>query len=689
MSIKRPLLFSAALALSLLANSAYAGLWTLNLGLAECGHSSHLRALYRQGAKKPVPPIPPKLAASEDTDVQHCFLDIDVSLSAKTINGSNTMTIKSNVDNLTTFDFRLINNYAISSITVDGVGNSFTRLDANTVRLTIGSRVVNTGDIFTVKVNYGGTAPSGSGFGSIVFGTRSSGAQYVSTLSEPWHSHEWWPVKDDNGDKATFDIWVTVPSPQVVAANGVRQGIDSMPGSKLRYRYSTNYPMAPYLLCFAATNYNTWTNSYTHSGGTMPLEFFIYPENDTTGNRNAWNQTVQMLATYKPLFGLYPFANEKYGIYQFTFGGGMEHQTMTGQGTFNESVTAHELGHQWWGDMITCKTWHDIWLNEGFATYSEALWLENKPGSSGFAALKSAMQSRKPGSVNGSVYCFDISSESRIFSGDFTYRKGGWVLHMLRKVLGDTAFFNALAFYRSQYEYKSAITDDFIQAVETSSGRDLDWFFQPWVYQNGAVAYQYGTKLINADGDQFLLVKLVQNQSASYPTYTMPVDFRYTVNSTVFTKSLWNTARTQWYVIPVTGAASAMSVDPDGWILTTSTGTTTYTEGPPTVIGGSIDSSPDTIRITIRFHKGVVVDRPNFKVIVNGSDEQFKLKYDATGYGAYLYVPHTGSANVQVTVYDTVLAADNGMALDGEFGSSYPTGDGLPGGSTVLNFSIP
>lgn len=684
MSMKRPFLFGALIALSLASTIAHAT-WDFGF-LSECAHSSSMRKLFRQGKGGK---IPPKLAASSDTDVQHCNLQIDVNPTTKFISGSNVMTIKSNVNGLTTFDFRLINNYTVNALLIDGVANSFTRLDVNTVRVTISSRVVNLGDVFQLQVDYSGTAPTASGFGSIVFGTRSTGAQYVFTLSEPWHAHEWWPVKDDNADKATFDFWVTVPNTLTVTSNGPRQGIDTVAGSKLRYRFKTDYPMAPYLLCFAATVYNSWTQTYTYSSGTMPVEFFIFPENDTTSNRNAWNLCVQMLATYQPIFGLYPFVNEKYGIYQFNFGGGMEHQTNTGQGTFSESVTAHELGHQWWGDMVTCKSWHDIWLNEGFATYTEALWLEKKPGSSGFAALKSAMQSRKPSAVNDSVYCYDISNENRIFSTNFTYRKGGWVLHMLRKILGDTAFFNALAHYRSKFEYDSAITDDFIAAVEESTGRDLDWFFQPWVYQPGAVAYQYGTKVVNVDGDQFLLVKLVQNQSASYPTYSMPVDFRYTVNSTVFTKPLWNTARNQWYIIPITGTPSAMSVDPDGWILTTSTGTTTYTEGPPTVIGASIDSSPDTIRISIRFHKGVVVDRPNFKVIVNGSDEQFKLKYDESGYGAYLYVPHSGSANVQVTVYDTIVAADNGMQLDGEFGGNYPSGDGLPGGSTVLNFNIP
>src|SRR5262249_15754047 len=150
----------------------------------------------------------------------------------------------------------------------------------------------------------------------------------------------------------------------------------------------TNYKTAPYLWFFSSTNYNQWSRTYTYQlpgggTGTMPVEFSIYPASDTAANRAAWEKVVDMLGVFSQLFGEYPFVGEKYGIYQFPFAGGMEHQTYTGQGTFVEYVTAHELGHQWWGDNVTCRTWNHIWLNEGFATYCEALWEEFKPGSTG------------------------------------------------------------------------------------------------------------------------------------------------------------------------------------------------------------------------------------------------------------------------------------------------------------------
>ncbi|MEK6701545.1 MAG: M1 family aminopeptidase, partial [Planctomycetota bacterium] len=348
--------------------------------------------------------------AMTDTDVLNNFVDFEIVPGPNTISGSNTMTVTSLVNGLSTFTFMLRSNFTITDIKLNGV-TTLTAVSTGSYGRQVTFPVpFNAGDTFTLKITYNGTAVS-RGFGSIEFQTQ-AGIPIVCSLSEPYYAGTWWPAKDgdfaaqgDNSDKATFDMWVTAPNNLVTASNGLLQGTDALAGNRKRYRWHTGYPTASYLACFSSTNYNTWTTTYNYplaGGGTgaMPVQFFIYPQSDSAGNRAAWEKVSAMMATFRPLFGEYPFVNEKYGIYQFVFGGGMEHQTMTGQGTFNEGVTAHELGHQWWGDNVTCRTWGDIWLNEGFATYAAVLWNEFKPTGSSSAA--SQMAGIRPSTTSGS-----------------------------------------------------------------------------------------------------------------------------------------------------------------------------------------------------------------------------------------------------------------------------------------------
>jgi aminopeptidase N len=180
----------------------------------------------------------------------------------------------------------------------------------------------------------------------------------VVTLSERWGAYTWWPVKEDNQDKAVADLLITVPSPLVVVSNGVLVGTDSLDTGRTLYHRRTSYATAPYLFCFSISNYATYTSAYVYDGGSMPVQFFLYPEDDAPTSRLNWSQRVRMLGLFGKLFGRYPFLSEKCGIFEAPFRGGMENQTIAGQGgayAFELSLTAHELSHQWWGDMIACS----------------------------------------------------------------------------------------------------------------------------------------------------------------------------------------------------------------------------------------------------------------------------------------------------------------------------------------------
>ncbi|MBX3357595.1 MAG: hypothetical protein KF745_04125 [Phycisphaeraceae bacterium] len=675
-----------------------------------CGKAAMLRARFLAGQSPSdedgvVPSSAPGLREPlEATDVLHNKIDIEIVTASPNIAGSNTFTVASRMNGLTEFTFRLRSNFTVSAATLNGTTPvPVTNLTTTSRKVTL-DRPYNSGEVFTLRIDYSGT-PVSRGFGSIEFTTQ-NGQPLVASLSEAYFAYTWWPCKDgdfgvagDNSDKSTFEIFITAPTAMRSVANGLLQGVDTLSGNRRRHRWATNYPMSTYLACFASTNYNTWTQMYTYplpGGGTgsMPVEFNIYPASDNSTNRAAWEKCVQMLDTYRPIFGLYPFINEKYGIYQFPFGGGMEHQTNTGQGTFDESVTAHELGHQWWGDNVTCRTWSDIWLNEGFATYSEALWAERKPGSSGLPALFAAMAARRPSQVNDSVYCYNTADMNRIFSSTFTYRKGAWVLHQLRHVVGDSVFFNILANYRAAYEGSAATTADFAAIASSTAGTDLSWFFDQWVMQIGAPAYNFGYQPVTIGGQPYARISLQQVQNASYPVFTMPIDIRVDEGAGSEQFTVWNDAPVQHFLLPLSAPATGIAFDENAWILSTANTQVPYVAGPPKVVavspalGSTLPGGTPVSQATIAFSDNVAIPAGSITLTGPAGAVPVSVSYSPATYVATLSFPALAPGAYTITVPDTITAGS--IALDGEVvaAAALPSGNGLPGGSLVATFAV-
>jgi hypothetical protein len=635
--------------------------------------------------------FPPLIQDPQLTDVQHYDLTIEVVPSSRTLMGSCLMTVKVVQPTLNAFRFRLRDNFLITGLRLDGRPISFVRESITTVRAEF-DRTYTQNEVFQLQVDYEGV-PVSRGFGSIEFTTRSSGAVIVATLSQPYYAYTWWPAKDENTDKATLTFTLITPRDMFAVANGILQSTEDLPNNRRRYRYQHNYQIVPYLVAFAATNYQNWSRSFTYNGQTMPVDFYIYPESNTASNRAAWELCIPMLRVFSDLYGIYPFIQERYGIYQFQFGGGMEHQTMSGQGGFGESLTAHELAHQWWGDMVTCATWNDIWLNEGFATYSEALWLEFRNGSSDPAALRTAMLNRRPSSLNGSVYRYDTSSVNAIFDSNFAYRKGGWVLHSLRWILGTERFFDLLARYRQRYAYSHATTADFQSVAEEVWGDTMNWFFQPWVYGTGAPSYNWGWTTTAVNGKNYLLMSIRQTQQSSYGLYTMPIGVRATVGNQSQDLRLWNSTQTQYYVIPVSGTVSNLAFDPDEWILKGSSTQESYRPGPPVIV--EMNPAPGMVG------SGVSQLDLYFQTPVQISPSQVQLTGAAQGTVSFNFAYDANARRVRLTLNEplkpdaytirvapSVTATNSGLALDGEYSGQLPTGDGVPGGEAVLPLRI-
>jgi aminopeptidase N len=415
---------------------------------------------------------------------------------------------------------------------------------------------------FAVTIFYQGH-PQGYGYGSFSFSSYNN-KPTVASLSEPFFARTWWPCKDHPTDKAdSVDTYVTIDDDLTVASNGSLVSIiDNGDGTKTTH-WHESYPIATYLASLAIADYYVYSDTLVYQGYTMPIEFFHYGEpGDGIRTNNA--RVREMLATFSDIFGTYPFIREKYGQAQFDFGGGMEHQTCTSLGSFGESVMAHELAHQWWGDMVTCGSWHEIWLNEGFASYCEALWAEHKGGS---AAYHNYMNSFEANWGAGDVlYVSDTTSIYKIFDVK-EYRKGAWVLHMLRYTVGDSAFFRILRKYGSApRQYGTALTADLQQIAEQQTGRNLSAFFHQWVYEGGRPDYEYA--FLPEATDTGVVTYFFLNQvQQGYKPFQTDVDVRFFFPETTITVRLVDTLTAQNFVLRFADIPDSCVIDPDNWIL--------------------------------------------------------------------------------------------------------------------------
>ena len=469
----------------------------------------------------------PMVNTQTNYDVKFYDISIRVDDTAEILYGAVKFVALATEDGVTDVQVDFYNNMTVDSIVEPSSGVlSYSRL-ANVVTVTL-DHAYNTGEQFEFTFYYHGH-PTEGGFQAFSFGTH-SGNKVISSLSEPYFARTWWPCKDRMDDKAdSFHIAITVDTAFYVASNGTLDSTIENGGNTHTVYYSVHYPMVTYLFSVAISKYIVWYDQWIYNNGndTMPIVNAVYPD-QYVYSLSKWNVTPQAISVFSNNYGLYPFVNEKYGQANFTWSGGMEHQTMTSMtGSsfgFSTPVVVHELSHQWWGDMITCKTWGDIWLNEGWASYSEALYYLETEGWQSYHNYMNGMDY----TGGGTIYIYDTTSVWNIF-GSIVYDKGAWVVHMLRGVLGDSLFFAGVdAYYHSQYQYRAATTEDFRDVFEATTGVDLHWFFDEWIYGEYRPNYRYSywTEPSDTNGyDVFLYVEQVQTTNPQ--VFKMPVDFYF------------------------------------------------------------------------------------------------------------------------------------------------------------------
>ncbi len=486
-------------------------------------------------------------------DVHHYDLNLTVNSSSKNLIGVVTTTAEVIGASLSTMELHLVAGMNVSAVTSGGMPSTFSR-SGDILTVSLGGTYV-TGETIEVGVSYNGN-PAGDAF---VWSSYNSAAM-TYTHSEPYGSRDWWPCKDLNTDKAdSVDLRVTVISSEVVASNGLLQS-DVVDGLWRTFHWKTNYPTATYLVSLAIYPYHQYSDWYTPLAGGDPMEvqFFTYLPPSTTIATN-YAETVLMIGAFADAYGEYPFVDEKYGHAQFTWGGGMEHQTLSSMGSSSPDLISHELAHQWWGDMVTCADFGHIWLNEGFATWSEAYWIEQKYG----ALYYHNNMSYGAYFGAGTVFVEDPLTET-IFDVNLSYNKGSWVVHMLRGALGEVDFFAGLELYRAQNQYGSATTEDLQAAMEVVSGRDLTAFFQQWVYGEYYPVYELSWAAGPGAGEVSVTLNQAQINTG---VFVMPVTLRITTDLGVVDVRVENDQLSQDFVIPVTGIVESVFVDPDNWIL--------------------------------------------------------------------------------------------------------------------------
>jgi len=488
----------------------------------------------------------------EQYDIHHYDLDLTLEPDSHSLTGTVAITAEVTGAVITNLELHLANNLTVSAATAGGGSTTWAHADGIvTVEL---DRTYSTGETVVVSVTYAGNPANGDHFGWSSYADE----HMIWTLSEPFGARSWWPCKDLTSDKAdSLDIRVTLPDQLIVASNGLLvSDVDN--GSTRSFHWRTGYPIATYLVSLSAYPYLTYSDWYDPliGGNPMEVQFFVFPDRYEYLQAN-YALTVPMITAFAEAFGEYPFVNEKYGHAEFWgAGAGMEHQTITSLGTWTEELISHELAHHWWGNMITCHDFGHIWLNEGFATWSEAYW-------QGVSAGPVAYQAYMNASVyfGGGTVFVENPLNDYIFDVDLSYNKGSWVVHMLRGVLGDPDFFAGLALYRSTYKYGTATTEQLHDAMESVSGKDLDVFFDQWIYNDFFPTYRYYW----CDLGGVLDLTIQQRQTSGL--FTMPITVRVTTSTGTTDIIVQNSLITETYQLAATDSVENVELDPDRWIL--------------------------------------------------------------------------------------------------------------------------
>jgi aminopeptidase N len=524
----------------------------------------------RTGAKTTV-----ASSAENDYDVRYVKLNLIMTNASTTLSGNavtNAVVVSSS---LPAYVFELKSPLIIDSVLLNGILCPITT--TGVIRTVTLPTPLTFGTLFTAQVFYHGTPTSGTPLAALGINSMSSptwGTRATFTLSESYHANEWWPCKQSLQDKIdSCDIWITVADSLKAGSNGILQAITPIDATHNRYEWKERYPIDYYLISAAVAPYVDYSY-YMHFSGSpdsMLVQNYVYSNPATLPYfKTIIDSTGPIIDYFSSLYGRYPFWQEKYGHCMARLSGGMEHQTMSTVGFFEGTLIAHELGHQWFGDNVTCATWADIFVNEGFASYSEYLFIDHFRNHTKALNDIQGRQANVKSQPAGSVFVDDTTNEARIFSSRLSYNKGACVLHTLRFIINnDSIFFLTCKNYQQQMKDSSATIVDYKNVVKGLTGTvvngiDIDTFFNQWLYLEGYPMYNI---VWNQSGDD-VYVKLIQTTSdPSVPVFKIPIELKLTSPTGDTIVRIINDQADQDFHFTWSKSMSGIQADPNYWLI--------------------------------------------------------------------------------------------------------------------------
>jgi aminopeptidase N len=590
-----------------------------------------------------------QIAETERYNVHFYALDIAMNNLVTTVAGTGEIHAISR-QNLDSALFELHPVMTISQIRVNAIPVLYSRI-GSAIKVPVNAIL---GDAFVISVDYAGTPPTGAstpfgGSGMSNDDSPSWGNQVTWSLSEPFSAYEWWPCKQSLTDKAdSCSVKITVPSACKAGSNGLLENMVDLGGGLSRYEWKHRHPIDYYLVSVAVAEYVDYTIYANPVGAPNPImiQNYIYNNPGTLPNfQTEIDETADFIELFYELYGPYPFEDEKYGHCMAPLSGGMEHQTMTTQGFFEKGLTAHELGHQWFGDNVTCASWADIWINEGFASYSEYLMLENLYAGEEVTHMQDVHDNVMTQPF-GSVWVLDSLNENRIFSGRLTYDKGAGIIHTMRYIVdNDSLFFATLREFQVDFGDSVATGIDMRDKFQAETGIDFTPFFEEWYFGGGYPTYSIQWNQIGSD----ILIQLSHSvsQAAVTPTFTNPIDVRITrptLGDTIVRLDV--NSNQQQFLVSNAGTAGTMFIDPANWVIN-AVGTIVFNGS---LVGLNEEHLADkitvfpnpsngvvTVQVDDQSAKDYVIYKMNGQIIEKGTAKgTFQLDLSKYGNGTYL-----------------------------------------------------